>query len=520
MSKNIVVIGSGYWGKNLVRNFHELDALLGICDIDAATLKSFLEKYPTARAYTDMASVFADPEVKAVAVATPAATHFAIVKQALLAGKDIFVEKPIALRYKEGEELVALAEARHRILMVGHILEYHPAVAKLKELIDNGDLGKIRYIYSNRLNLGKIRTEENILWSFAPHDISIILLLLGEMPVEVVARGGTYLSPNVADVTVTNLAFPSGTKAHIFVSWLHPYKEQKLVVIGEKKMVLFDDVSPTNKLLGYDHRIDWVDGLPIPRPDQAQPIEFEKREPLKSECLHFIDCLASRKTPQTDGAKGLKVLKVLEACEESLKERILMSNETKTYFVHPLAVVDENVEIGEGTKIWHFSHVQSGARIGKKCVLGQNVNVGNHVVIGNFVKIQNNVSVYEGVTLEDYVFCGPSMVFTNILDPRSKYPQVGAEFYIPTLVKEGASLGANSTIVCGHTIGRFAFVGAGAVVTKDIPDFALVVGNPARIVGWMSEAGKKLAFDKEGFAFCEKSKKRYKLEKGIVKEVE
>jgi len=188
--------------------------------------------------------------------------------------------------------------------------------------------------------------------------------------------------------------------------------------------------------------------------------------------------------------------------------------------VNKYAVVDDGVEIGEGTKIWHFSHVQSGAKIGKFCVLGQNVNVGNNVTIGNYVKIQNNVSVYEGVTLEDYVFCGPSMVFTNILDPRSKYPQVGAEFYLHTLVKEGASLGANSTIVCGHTIGRFAFVGAGSVVTKDVPDFALVVGNPARIVGWMSEAGKKLSFDKDGFAYCDKAKKKYKLDGKIVVEVE
>jgi len=191
----------------------------------------------------------------------------------------------------------------------------------------------------------------------------------------------------------------------------------------------------------------------------------------------------------------------------------------KTFYVNEFAVIDNNVEIGEGTKIWHFSHVQSGAKIGKKCVLGQNVNVGNNVEIGNYVKIQNNVSVYEGVTLEDYVFCGPSMVFTNILDPRSKYPQVGAKFYLKTLVKEGASLGANSTIVCGNTIGRFAFVGAGSVVTKDVPDFALVVGNPARIVGWFSEAGKKLKFDENGIAHCSKSGKNYKLENNLVKEI-
>ncbi len=183
--------------------------------------------------------------------------------------------------------------------------------------------------------------------------------------------------------------------------------------------------------------------------------------------------------------------------------------EEKKYYVNEHAVVDDNVEIGEGTKIWHFSHVQSGAKIGKKCVLGQNVNVGNNVTIGNYVKIQNNVSVYEGVTLEDYVFCGPSMVFTNILDPRSKYPQVGSQYYIKTLVKEGASLGANSTIVCGNTIGKYALVGAGAVVTKDVPDYALVVGCPAKIVGWVSEAGKKLNFDENGYAFCEKSGRKY-----------
>ena len=194
--------------------------------------------------------------------------------------------------------------------------------------------------------------------------------------------------------------------------------------------------------------------------------------------------------------------------------------EKKPYIVNKYAVVDDGVEIGEGTKIWHFSHVQSGAKIGKFCVLGQNVNIANNVIIGNYVKIQNNVSVYEGVTLEDYVFCGPSMVFTNILDPRSKYPQVGAEFYINTLVKEGASLGANSTVVCGHTIGRFAFVGAGSVVTKNIPDFALVVGNPAKIIGWMSEAGKRQKFDKDGYAYCDKAKKKYLLKDNIVTEVQ
>jgi len=197
-----------------------------------------------------------------------------------------------------------------------------------------------------------------------------------------------------------------------------------------------------------------------------------------------------------------------------------LSEEKKSYFVHESSYIDDDVLIGEGTKIWHFCHVQKGARIGKNCILGQNVNVGNNVIIGNCCKIQNNVSVYEGVVLEDYVFCGPSMVFTNILNPRCKYPQVGSKYYKKTLVKEGASLGANCTIVCGITIGKHAFVGAGAVVTKSVPDYALVVGNPARIVGWMSEAGEKLKFDSIGIAICDKSKKKYKLENNQVREIE
>lgn len=191
-------------------------------------------------------------------------------------------------------------------------------------------------------------------------------------------------------------------------------------------------------------------------------------------------------------------------------------SDIKNCYVNEYAVVDENVEIGEGTKVWHFSHIQSGSKIGKKCVFGQNVNVGNNVIIGDYCKVQNNVSIYEGVTLEDYVFCGPSMVFTNILDPKCKYPQVGAQFYIKTLIKEGASIGANATIVCGNTLGKHCMIGAGSVVTKDVPDYALVVGTPGRVVGWVSEAGKKLKFNNEGKAYCEKSGKNYTLKDGVV----
>ncbi len=319
MNKNIAVVGCGYWGKNLVRNFHELNALHTICDCDQERLNSFQEKYPKLSLSSNYKSVLENPDIDAVVLSTPAATHYKLAKEAFLAEKDVFVEKPIALHYREGEELVSLAKEKNRILMVGHILEYHPAVIKMKELIDSGKLGRINYIYSNRLNLGKFRTEENILWSFAPHDISVILYLLEEMPSEVTAHGGNYLNPNITDVTVTNLEFISGVKAHIFVSWLHPYKEQKLVVIGDKKMALFDDVNPENKLFIYNPKIDWIKRFPVPHPEEAQPVKYKEAEPLKSECSHFIDCLKTRSTPKTNGLKGLQVLQILEACQESLK---------------------------------------------------------------------------------------------------------------------------------------------------------------------------------------------------------
>lgn len=518
MKKNIAVVGCGYWGKNLVRNFHELGSLHAICEIDEDKLKSFKEKYPNIIAYNDYYALLKDSNVEAIVISTPAASHYNLAKEALLADKDVLVEKPISLDYNDGEELVSISKEKKRILMVGHLLEYHPAVIKLKELINSGELGKIKYIYSNRLNLGKFRTEENILWSFAPHDISVILDLLEEMPIEVSSQGGNYLNPDITDVTITTMDFPDGVKAHIFVSWLHPYKEQKLVVIGGKKMIMFDDVNHKNKLLSYGHKIEWVKRLPVPRPEEAQTIEVEKKEPLKSECEHFIECIKTRKHPKTDGNSGLRVLRILEACQVSLKEngRIysFIEKEKKKYFVHESSFVDENVVIGEETKVWHFSHILKNTKIGKSCNIGQNVVIGPNVTIGNNVKIQNNVSVYDGVTLEDDVFCGPSMVFTNVINPRSHWPR--RDEYKKTLVKKGVSIGANSTILCGVTIGQCAFIGAGALVNKDVPEYALFYGVPAQIQGWMCYCGIKLnlsnSHDSKEKTECTNCGRKYKKE--------
>jgi UDP-2-acetamido-3-amino-2,3-dideoxy-glucuronate N-acetyltransferase len=284
LNRNIAVIGCGYWGKNLVRNFDELGALHTICDARSEILQEFTLRYPMAKKQSSYQEVLHDKEIAGLAISTPAATHYSLAREALLADKDVFVEKPLALKVEEGQELVDLAREKGKLLMVGHLLEYHPAVIKLKELIDSGQLGKIQYIYSNRLNLGKFRTEENILWSFAPHDISVVLLLLdGETPQEVSSHGGNYLHPEIADVTLTTMSFRDGTRAHIFVSWLHPFKEQRLVVVGSKKMAEFDDTEAVNKLRLYAHDIEWIDRLPVPRRKEPEVIRISQDEPLKNE---------------------------------------------------------------------------------------------------------------------------------------------------------------------------------------------------------------------------------------------
>ena len=515
MAKQVAVVGAGYWGKNLVRNFYELHALHSICDSSSSVLDSLKSQYDGISSFRDYREVLADETVAAIALATPAVTHYEIVKQALLAGKDVFVEKPVAIRVPDAEELVKLAESRRRILMVGHILRYHPAIIELHRLIHDGVLGQVRYIYSNRLNIGKIRTEENILLSFAPHDISAVLYLLDEMPRQISCQGAAYLSQNVADVTVSQFVFHSGTRAHIFVSWLHPFKEQRLVVVGSEKMAVFDDTA-AEKLVLYPHRIEWKERIPTAVKSDREVIGLPTQEPLKAECQHFLESLVSRAAPMTDGKEGLRVLQVLDACEKSLSasgevidfEAEGYRGSKRPYFVHESAVVDEGAEIGEGTKIWHFSHVMKGAQIGRRCILGQNVNVDGGTVLGNNVKIQNNVSVYTGTIIEDDVFLGPSCVLTNVTNPRSQVNRHA--LYEKTVLKKGCTIGANATIVCGVTIGKYAFVGAGAVVVKDVPDYALVVGNPARQIGWMSRHGHRLKpGDEIGVMVCPESGFRY-----------
>jgi len=559
----VAVVGVGYWGKNLARNFYELGALEVLCDPNQTVAEECERNYKGVRFCSEYADVLADPSIDAIALATPAVRHYEMAKAALDAGKDVLVEKPLAVDVKQGEHLVRLAKANQRILMVGHILRYHPAILKLQKLIQDGALGKIDYVYSNRLNIGKIRTEENILWSFAPHDISVMLSLLNEMPSRVTCQGSAYLNRDVPDVTLSHFEFPSGVQAHIFVSWLHPIKEQRLVVIGSEKMAVFDDTAE-HKLVLYPHKVEWRNRIPTAVKKNGENVALDECEPLRVECQHFIQSVTSGISPVSDGAEGLRVLRVLDACQTALhnsgassealkfrngkgdrshvalptavrangetislkdRETVRVSETFKSkngrhdrpYFVHESAFVDEGAEIGTGTKVWHFSHIMKGARIGERCVISQNVNIDGGTIIGSNVKIQNNVSVYTGVSIEDDVFLGPSCVLTNVTNPRSQVNR--HSLYETTRLKRGCTIGANATIVCGVKVGRYAFVGAGSVVTKDVPDFGLVVGNPAHQVGWMSRHGHRLdSPDSSGVMTCSESGYRYQeIEPGVLR---
>lgn len=493
----VAVAGTGYWGKNLVKNFLRLGALKTVFDQNPQAAESVLPPDAGIRPASSFEEILNDPEVAGVVLATPAETHFVLTRQALMAGKNVFVEKPLALSSLEGQELVELADRLGLTFMVDHLLQNHPAYVKLRSLVSEGALGRIRHLYSRRLSFGKIRTQEDVLWSFAPHDFSMILGLMGASPKKVAAHGGAWLTPGLADQAEVSLDFGGGVTAQVSVSWLNPVKEHRLVVMAEEYTAVFDDTrSWDEKLVLYPHRIAWPGQIPEAKPGQAEPIPLVEGEPLAAQCQDFLSAMAGGSKPRTDGAEALRVLQVLEAASTSMKKKGVwqpLQNGNKKYYVHPTAVIDTDVTIGKGCKIWHFSHLLNGTELGENCQVGQNVVLGPKVKIGSGVKIQNNVSVYEGVTLEDDVFCGPSMVFTNVINPRSAIAR--KHEYRPTLVQQGASIGANATVVCGHTLGAWCFIGAGAVVTSDVPAQALMLGNPARQQGWMCRCGLRLPSD-------------------------
>jgi UDP-2-acetamido-3-amino-2,3-dideoxy-glucuronate N-acetyltransferase len=348
--KNIAVIGAGYWGKNLVRNFSQLGVLKIICDGALPIRKQMAEAYPDVMVTDDIKAILNDNEIEGVVIAAPAALHFEIAEKVLHANKNAFVEKPLSLTYSDGERLVRLAEDNKKIIFVGHILHYHPAVIRLKEMINAGAIGRLQYIYSRRLSLGKIRREENILWSFAPHDISLILSLVGEEPSYIDSVGHNFLHANIPDVTMTTLKFLSGIGAHIFVSWLNPFKEQRLIVVGSQGMFVFDDTQPVDqKLVFYPHIIHWKDGMPVPEKAEGQSIDLKANweEPLKAECRAFLEAISTGCAPVTSGEEALRVLHVLEVSQKSLEKKEsavsrqkIQAIPQKDYSVHETAVID------------------------------------------------------------------------------------------------------------------------------------------------------------------------------------
>lgn len=319
-------VGLGYWGPNVLRNFANLAEcqVKKCCDIDAQQLENTKRRYPLIELTQDYNELVNDPEIEALVITTPASTHYQLAKKALEADKHVFVEKPITLDIGEAEELIDLVERRGRVLMVGHLLIYHPAVTKLKEYVNSGELGGIHYIYSSRLNLGKIRHDENAMWSFAPHDLSVALYLLGEEPEAVSAHGMAYLRPDVEDVVFMTVRFPQGKVAHLHVSWLDPHKVRRITVVGSKKMAVFDDMESSEKLRIYDKGVDnlyyssYGEFLTLRFGDIYIP-KIDMKEPLQLECQHFLYCIRNHQRPLSDGLEGLQVLKILDAAQRSLK---------------------------------------------------------------------------------------------------------------------------------------------------------------------------------------------------------
>ena len=325
MSLRIVLLGTGYWGKNLLRNVDALGCLAGFCDCDADARETYAALYPNARPYVEAADVFADDAADAVMIATPAVTHGALARQALEAGKHVFVEKPLCLDLREARALTDLADARGLRLMVGHLLLYHPAFVALRDHVASGAIGSLRYIYSNRASLGKIRIEESALWSFAPHDISMILNLVGGLPEHVQSNGYGYITEQIADVCLTSMRFAGGVGAHIFVSWLHPYKDHKLVIVGTEGMIVFNDVEKgRDKLLVWPHQVARGERRIPPTVDRAhaKPVAYDmETEPLRNECAHFIRSVETGVAPVSNGAEAERVLKVLAAAQASMERR-------------------------------------------------------------------------------------------------------------------------------------------------------------------------------------------------------
>lgn len=498
--RNLGLIGGGYWGKNLIRDFDKLNILHSVCDIDKKALKDVQQKYKEVSVTQKWSDILDNSEITCVCIALPAHMHYKFTKQAIEAGKNVYVEKPFTLTVEHAEELKNLAEEKNKLLMVGHLLHYHPGIKAMKKMISSGAIGEIRQIVANRYSLGIFRTFENVLWSFGVHDISLILSLCNdELPDSVICNGVAHITPNVHDFTNCILKY-SDKYISLNLNWLSPYKEQRISVVGTKGMLVFDDV--TKKLQHIPEYIKFSNELvpsnPVAIKNNEKELSYFNEFPLFAECKHFKECCADNIEPYTNAEEGLRTVKVLTELQKSLDNNgieihLKKGTTDSDIYIHPTATVDNGAIIGEGTKIWHYTHICSGAKIGKNCNIGQNVFVAGGAEIGDGCKVQNNVSIYKGVTAGNNVFFGPSCVLTNDINPRCLYPKNGE--YKKTIIEDGVTLGANCTIVCGNTIEHDALIGAGSVVTKDVGNNSLQVGVPAKNIGSVDSEGNISKFN-------------------------
>ena len=485
--------GGGAWGVNLVREFNKIGVLNTICEINETLLDKYRIQYPNINLTTNFEEMLNNPDITAICVSLPAHLHYSFGKRVLEAKKDLYVEKPITLDVAEAEDLLRLSRENNCIMMVGHLLHYHPAVEAIKEIVKSGKIGKIKNIVSNRLNLGTFRVQENVLWSFAPHDISVILSLCGnKLPESVNCFGQCNITPGIHDITNTIFQIDD-IYVNINVNWLSPFKDQKMTIICEKGMLLFDDMEQTDKLKLYDNYLtsgsSSLNSVPVANKTVGQVVLLDLSEsPLLRECKHFVECCQMRRNPLTDGDEAIRVLTVLNMCSDKLKPVMSIPVEPKLdYFVHESSIVDKGAKIGTDTKVWHWSHICKTAEIGSECNIGQNCYIAG--ILGSGCKVQNNVSLYLGVECEDNVFLGPSCVLTNDLNPRCGTPKHG--HYVKTYIETGATIGANATIRCGIRIGKHSLIGAGATVVKDVEPYAIMVGNPAKRIGIIDEYGNR-----------------------------
>lgn len=530
-SVKVIVVGCGKWGRNLNKTLFSLSRLAAIVDESSEAIASFKSEFRYSNsipAYTSFQTALERHPKSAVAIATPPATHFNLASHAIHANRSVFVEKPMCTSYREAQTLVEMAKNRGVILMTDHLLQYSLRHRELIHLVHTGMVGTVNRVRMTRANFGTVRTGENVLWSFSPHDLSILLALVPYQNIEnatVACRGQAVVSSSVEDYVDLSISLGK-VQAQIEVSWLHPLKERRVVVYGTEGAVVLNETGSHPRLAKLQ-AFKWTakrtaDGSAVVARKTDNDVEnhlylhdsesecafSDDTEPLKAALEHFIHCVSTKTPPRTDGSEALRVLALLETATESLQrdgktvkvgdhckgiksqvEDTIDSSSTKS-LIHPSAVIDKGAVIGSNTRIWHFCHVMGGAVIGQGCSLGQNVFVGDNVVLGNDVKVQNNVSLYDAVTIADNVFLGPSCVFTNVKNPRAFISRKHA--FSKTKIDYGATIGANATIVCGVTLGKFCFIGAGAVVTKDVPPYALFHGNPATLQGWVSTTGIRL----------------------------